>query len=173
MQVDHVTLLDPLMDHYLHVGGCPFSSGQLIVKDRVLPTRLLNITVEKYGKIVPSTEKYDTVIIMNIIVYAMDAFQIMETIHKVLKPNGLLIFHDRWFDDPQRSSKCKTSGFTVNVLQVSKPLLDHFLSFYSREPFFSTNQTKEQHGRSWGWCLGQDNEQGFWVAGRKIREVEV
>jgi hypothetical protein len=50
VQVEHMTLLDPLMDYYLKLGGCPYSSGQLIVNGQQIPTRLLNTTVEKYGK---------------------------------------------------------------------------------------------------------------------------
>ena len=64
---------------------------------------------------------------MNVLVYSLDAFEFLETIHHSLKVGGLLIFHDRWFSNIAVSSTCKTAGFFTNVLQVSKGLLDHFL----------------------------------------------
>lgn len=114
--------------------------------------------------------QFDTVIVMNVLVYAKNAFQYLETVYNSVRPGGLLIFHDRWFDDPAVSSRCKMAGFLVNILQVRKPLLDHFLSetFFDQTPFFSTNQTANQLRRSREWCrIDWDNERAFWVALRK------
>lgn len=76
-------------------------------------------------------QKYDTVIVMNVLVYALDAFEFLSTVHNALKPGGLLLFHDRYFDNWAKSSKCKTAGFTVNVLQVTSIFEAVVLKLYS------------------------------------------
>ena len=63
------------------------------------------------------------------------------------------------------------TGFYVNVVQVSKELLDHFLSLFSKEPFFSSEQTKGQIFRSKEWCSWKDDELGYFVAVRKLAGV--
>ena len=61
--------------------------------------------------------------------------------------------------------------FRQHFIQVSKKLLDHFLSFFDREPFYSEEQTKYQIERSRDWCHGKDNERGFWVVLRKKKNA--
>eukprot|EP00981_Chlorochromonas_danica_P012928 scaffold5574_cov162-Ochromonas_danica.AAC.3 len=166
-----ITLVDPLVYHYQSIKGCSYYDGQLVVNNTVFPTTLSNLTIEAFGATL-STQGglYDTVILMNVIVYAQDALKILETVYSALKPNGLLIFHDRYFDNWIKSSKCKTAGFSVNIQQVSETTLDHFLeSAFSREPFFNTNQTKEQIDRSKHWCRWLDDEKGYFVIVHKIK----
>lgn len=168
VKVQHVTLLDPQILEYKVIPGCTFGSGQFKVHNKEYPTVLINDTVEHFGTNNPSLYgSFDTIVVMNVLVYSQDAFLFLETIYKMLKPNGLLLFHDRWFENHAVSSKCKTAGFFVNVLQVSKTMLDHFLSFFDHKPFFSTERTPNQISRSSGWCRNTDKEQAFFVAVHK------
>lgn len=170
-----VTLVDPLLDHYKTVARCPYATGSLKINDTSYPTTLVNTSIEVFGEKMLVGQQlqgtYDTVILMNVLVYAQDALKILEIMYASLKMGGLLLFHDRFFEDSVRSSRCKTAGFIVNVLQVSKGLLDHFLDHFSHEPFFNANQTAEQLSRSVNWCLRQDNEVGYFVAVRKDKKV--
>ncbi len=156
------------MNDYSKIRGCSYFNNVYSVNGRLIPSLILNQTVEYFGEntLVPGT--FDTVIVMNVLVYAQDAFKFLDTIYRALKPNGLLLFHDRWFDNHAESSKCKTAGFYVNVLQISKPVLEHFLSHFTPSPFFSTNQTSNQLMRSKHWCGGKDDERSFWVVAHKI-----
>lgn len=167
--VKSVTLVDPLIDKYMKIPGCSYASGSVLG----YPTKLHNFTVEEYGKSSFASHQYDTVIDMNVLLYAKDAFQFLTTLYKSVKLGGYLIFHERWFDNPAQSSKCKTAGFGINVVQVAKPLLDHFLSFFSTEPYFNTNQTKNQVMRSRDWCRGLDDERSYWIIVRKVKEIAV
>lgn len=137
------------------------------VNGQTWDTTLSNLTVEAWGRNKPPGLAFDTVVVMNVLVYAKNAFTFLETVYDALKPGGLLLFHDRWFDDIVKSSGCKMAGFGKNVVQVPKGLLDHFLSFFTTEPFFSTNQTHGQIFRSREWCQWRDDEHGFFVAVRK------
>lgn len=171
--MDEVTLVDPQIDDYITIRGCTYHSGVFQVQNKRYPTILNNTTVEKFGasqKQQGLLNQYDTVIMMNVLVYSLDAIEFLETLHYSLKKNGLLIFHDRWFNDSIKSSNCKTAGFFTNVLQVSEKMLSHFLSFYDVKPFISTKQTEGQILRSSHWCGWQDDEMGYWAAVRKLTE---
>jgi hypothetical protein len=171
--MEEVTLIDPQVDDYITIRGCTYHSGVFQVNGQRYKTHLNNTTVEKFGaaqRAAGLTHRYDTVIMLNVLVYSLDAFDFLTTLHESLKPGGLLIFHDRWFSDIVKSSRCKTAGFFTNVLQVSKLLLDHFLSFYDTQPFLSTEQTEGQKMRSGYWCQGLDDERGYWAAVRKLGE---
>lgn len=115
VSMSHVTIVEPLLDHYMKIPGCPYSTGQLVLNDRAYPTTLSNATVEAFGAALQYGRQYDTVIVMNVLVYASDAFRFLETLLNVLKPHGLLIFHDRYFLDIVRSSTCKMVDFARNV----------------------------------------------------------
>lgn len=171
--MEEVTLIDPQVDDYIKIRGCTYHSGVFQVGGRRYKTHLNNTTVEKFGawqRAQGLTHRFDTVVMMNVLVYSLDAFDFLETLHESLKLGGLLIFHDRWFSDILKSHRCKTAGFFTNVLQVSKTVLDHFLSFYDTQPFLSTEQTEGQKMRSGYWCQGLDDERGYWAAVRKIGE---
>ena len=171
-----VTLVDPLINYYKDIRACSFETGQLLIRGRAVAnkTTLVEGTVEAWGTANKGV-LFDTVICMNVLVYAQDAFKFLETLHAALKPGGLLLFHDRWFDSPEVSSACKMSGFMTNVLQVRRPLLDHFLSHFDTSTsalggFLNTNQTVDQLYRSKHWCgTNRDNERGFFASGRKIK----
>lgn len=170
VHVNRVVLVDPLTPHYMEVARCPYASGKLIVNGTAYETIISNSTVE--GLDLSSVRSdpnqlFDTLIVMNVLVYAFDAFAFLEKIYSMIKPGGLLIFHDRWFDDSVVSSTCKMVDFYRNTIQIKKPVLDHFLSHFSKEPFYSTNRTIGQLYRSQHWCPGRDEEAGYWVAVRK------
>ena len=108
--ITNVTFVEPLLEHFLTIPGCSYGSGRLVVKGVSYDTTLSNLTVEEFGRQRPAHQQYDTVIVMNVLVYARDAFEFLETVYHSLKPGGLLLFHDRWFEDSIKSSTCKTAG---------------------------------------------------------------
>ena len=180
--VEHVTLVDPLIWPYGKLEGCSYRGGTLKVNNSAYPTTLANVSTETFGKrylgenilnqtpldfVVPNATLFDTVIVMNVLVYSANAFEFLETIYRVLKPGGLLLFHDRYFLDMVKSSRCKTAGFQSHMIQVKKDFLDFFLSHFEHEPFLNTKQNSLQKDRSWSWCGNQDFEIGYFVAVRK------
>jgi hypothetical protein len=167
IKVDSVVLVDPRINDYKTIPACTYGSGQFMVNGISYHTELSTSPVEVFDTDKPARRQFDTVICMNVLVYAQNAYKFLETLYKSVKPGGLLIFHDRWFDNVPKSSTCKMAGFLVNILEVKKVVLDHFLSFFDDKPFLSTNQTHNQMRRSRDWCLNLDKEQGYWAALRK------
>ena len=169
VHIHNVTLVDPMIFEYKKIRSCSYESGSLSINGTMYPTELSDLTVEEWGKRRVGSQ-FDTVISMNVLVYAKDAFKFLQTLYDSLKPGGLLLFHDRWFDDPSRSSRCKMSGFMTNILQVKRPLLDHFLQIFDFQgigTYYNTNQTDRAAYRSKNWCPNDDNEVAYFVAGRR------
>jgi len=160
--VDSITLVEPQIHEYRKIQGCSYQHGHLLG----LPTKLVAKTVEDFGK--ENTIQFDTIIDMNVLVYVQDALVYLTTLYNSLKMNGTLIFHERWFPDSVRSSKCTRAGYNHNVIQVRKELLDHFLSKFSTDIFINTNQSVHQIHRSKAWCKWQDDEMAYFVIAKKI-----
>ena len=159
--VQDVTLVDPLINIYPTIEGCTYSSGRL----EGLKTTLVSSTTEQYGEV--SNKQFDTVIAINVLVYAKNALEFLNTIHKSLKIGGLLIFQERIFDDRHLSVECE-GWHKLNVIQIRYPLMAHFLSHYTLEPFISTKESEGQKLRfqQYGSC---QKDFTYWVALRKIK----
>lgn len=164
-----VVLVDPLINSYKKMDGCSYASGQLMVNGTTYPTVLSNDTAESYfDRDINKSVQYDTVVIMNVMVYSLNALKFLTNIHRAVKPGGLLIFHDRYFQNIERSSKCKTSGFLINTVQASKIVIDHFLAQFEVKPvFLNLNQTEGERSRSRDWCLNLDDERSYFGVWRK------
>ena len=162
MTFKSVTLLDPLVYKYASLKDSTFYSGKFQFNHLIYPTKMTNESVESFGEKYllsdfHNKQQYDTVIMLNALPYSKNAFEFLSTLYLVLKPGGLLIFHDRWFDDPVHSSKCNFFGFNLNIVQVARPLLDHFISKFEKFPYLTTNQTISQKMRSKKHCKGFEN----------------
>lgn len=161
--ISDVTLVDTQIYDYKVIQGCTYYSGQFVANGRSYPTILSNLSVEQFSRQPVRMKQYDTVICMNVLVYALDAFQFLQTLYEAVRPGGMLIFHDRWFENSALSSRCKTAGYTINVVQVCKPLLEHFMSKFDQMPFLTTNMTTDQKHRASSWCHGLDTEPAYWA----------
>ena len=102
IDIEHVTLVDPLIWPYGKLEGCSYQGGTLKVNGTAYPTTLFNTSTETFGKghgkkeflirplnyVVPNASQFDTVIVMNVLVYSNNAFEFLETLHRVLAGEG-------------------------------------------------------------------------------------
>jgi SAM-dependent methyltransferase len=175
--------------HYAYTKGCSYfhsdpNHGRLRVNQTFYPTTLVNTSVEAFGHkllgkgvlnikdlgyVPEGVELYDTVIVMNVMVYSRNAFEFLETLYRTLKPGGLLFFHDRFFDNLESSSNCKMAGFLTHMIQVRGEFIEYFLSeeFFEHLPYYNTTQNEDQRRRGREWCPGNDLEMGVFAALRK------
>lgn len=135
---------------------------------RVLSLLSHNKKKEAHSSGASNLPQFDTIISTSVLPYACDAIAYLTSLHKLLKPNGVLIFYERWFENSAQSSKCRLVGFSNNIIQISRQGLDHFLSFFTKEPFLSSKQTKNQIRRSKDDCHWLDDETGYFAIVRKL-----
>ena len=90
-----VTLIDPGIDGYLRSGRAIYAGGRL----HGIEAELLSIPAER----VPAsyTERFDTLVMINVIEHTFNAFATLHTAHRLLKRGGIFIFQER---DASRST---------------------------------------------------------------------
>lgn len=83
--VNSLTLQDPLITEYLKHQNCWYANRDATLVDKML---------EEYNQ----TDKFDTVICINVLEHVMDAITCLDNILNALRTNGLVIFGERVYD---------------------------------------------------------------------------
>ncbi len=154
--IDRITLAEPNIFRYLSLPTCSYSHGA--VAD--IETILISGKVEH----LPFVEAFDTVILINVIEHVSDLFAFLSSVYRSLKPRGLLIFHERWHDDPDASS-CVIGEFEMHPIRVRRPALEHFLSLFDPEEealYYSVKYAPNIN------CEESYLETSYYVATRKL-----
>jgi len=159
--ISSVVLVDPLIYDYKKIPGCTYEKGSFLG----YRAELVSSGIECFRSL--SEEKFDTVIMINVLEYGVDALKILTTLYDSLKVKGLLIFQERWYEDSVKSSKCIT--YDHDPIQVRKPLLEHFLSHFEDRLFFNSDKTEVQRARGEKGCRYLDDEREFTVVARKVK----
>ncbi len=83
INVSQATLVDPQIHNYKKIVGCTYFESNLVINGLQIKVRLVNNTVEEFGKAITAYGgPYDTVIMMNVLVYSLDAFKFLETLYR-------------------------------------------------------------------------------------------
>lgn len=138
--VSSVTFLEPNIYRYVSNKFCRYKTGKFLNYSTVL----ISAKTEDYHAVA----MYDTVLVINVIEHVSDAIEFMTAIHKFLRPGGLLIWSERWFDDPVKAS-CVLGGFDLHPIRISKLISDIYLSAFS-PIFMNTKPTQEVIKRNCG-----------------------
>lgn len=126
--LEKTTLLEPNGKKYMReVPTCSYKDGTLLGK----PIELLAIG----GEELRAAEQFDTVVSINVLDHVQDVLQLLNNTYHAVKPGGVLIWHDRWFDSP---FGCRTKkdnmGITLHPIRPKFKVLAHFLSGF--EPMY-------------------------------------
>ncbi len=75
--VESVTLIDPLLDSYKTIPMCAYGTGKFVVNEQMYDnTTLIVNTTESFFKMDPfGGHQWDTVIVMNVLLFSYDALQ--------------------------------------------------------------------------------------------------
>jgi SAM-dependent methyltransferase len=84
-------------------------------------------------------KQYDTLVSINVIEHVQNAYSYLTGLHRVLKPGGLLIYHDRFFDDPNEGN-CVLGVNNYHPIRITRMVLDIFLDQFE-EIYRSTEPT--------------------------------
>ena len=80
-----------------------------------------------------------------------DAFHYLTNLYTALRPGGLLIFHERYYEDHLVSK-----GDRYHPIRIKRVVLDHFLSGFD----ILFNNCSATYG-------GRGEDKGYYVIGRK------
>lgn len=91
--VESITLMEPnALNYAKNVPHCSYRDGTF------LGTNIPLTVVAAGGEVPLFVEQFDTVVLMNVIEHVQSAFEIMENMYRMLKPGGIMVFHERWWD---------------------------------------------------------------------------
>lgn len=105
--------------------------------------------------------QFDTVMVVNVIEHVQNAVEFIHGIHSSLKPGGLLIYHDRYFDTPESGDGALGRNI-YHPIRLTPKFLDHFL--YDFEIIYNNCNGMATIP---GWQKRNANEQGYYVIARK------
>jgi SAM-dependent methyltransferase len=154
--VREVHLLDPLAADYLHHPLCRYRGGRLgglkaVLSARALPSwRAPLLLARELGNAlrigglrgrpvhvepVPIEEfssplRFDLVVMINVLEHCRDAQAVFSKIDEILLPGGLVVFHDRLWDEGELGRTIGTLYDAGHPLRVGRAAAEPFLSRY-------------------------------------------
>jgi len=106
--------------------------------------------------------QYDTVMVVNVIEHVQNAVEFLHGIHSSLKPGGLLIFHDRYYEHPEAGDKILGRN-VFHPIRLTKVFFDHFLTIDFDIIYNNCNGQNTIQG----WKRRNGGERGYYVIARK------
>ena len=126
--VASIDLVDPNIGAYnTTTPSCTYKDGSL----RGYPVTMHATSGERMDF---PPETFDTVISINVLDHCEDAFEYMRRLHRVLKPGGQLIFHDRVYDHFWSVFDPVKDAHELSVrrpLRIKRRLMEVFLKHYT------------------------------------------
>lgn len=134
----HLTLVDPNIPSYVQNHNCQYRTGLL------MPFRVPIQFISEGGETLRLRfqEEFDTVLMTNVLEHAYNAYDLLEGLYRILKPNGTLIFHERYHDnrlnDKEKYFTLENNqklqpydiGKLLHPLRAKKKVIDHLLSYF-------------------------------------------
>jgi len=118
-----VTLLDPLIEHYLSHPHCTYKRKRL--------GGWFGNRVQTVGEPIESSsshEVYDLVVVINVLEHCFSVAQFCERLISLTAPNGILVFHDKLIPASVLQSFVRNIYDAGHPLRVADSLILEFLS---------------------------------------------
>lgn len=120
----NITLLDPLINEYLNHPNCTYKNNEL----NQVKVELVNSPIESFS----FENKFDIVVIINVIEHCFDVDLIFNKILSLLNDDGILIFSDVYFTNVKTIASCLYDA--GHPIRLSEEKLDKFLYYF--EPIY-------------------------------------
>jgi len=160
--IESISLVDPGIDGYMaHTKHCSYRNRTL---GGYPVTNLQSVGGEQM--VFEKSESMDSVVSINVMEHCENAFEYLRRMDAALKPGGLLIFHDRVYDDFWRTIHPVTDAKEVgglHPLRLKKLLIDRMLEGRYDIIMLSTKLTKAMEVRK----ANQIKEEPIWLVARK------
>lgn len=122
--IDGITLLDPLIEHYPSMPHCTYKNNMLLGK----PVERIASQAEKFLR----PNYYDTAVCINVLEHVQDAWIVLNNIFTNLKVGGTLILGERTYDD----FDCNSLFDIGHPIRIKSSVTDKFRSNF--EVLFGT-----------------------------------
>lgn len=150
VSMNTIYLAEPNIFRYLRLDNCAYKDGRIEGR----PVNLLSLPVED----LPATEFFDTIVSINVLEHVNDAMRYLTAVYMALKPGGILVFCDRYFDHPDKDTNVLGPA-VMHPIRMQRRFLQHFLRL------FDTNYL---HDHNTTFARRRDlNEKGYYFIGRK------
>lgn len=126
--VDKYILLEPgALEYSKGTESCVYKTGQLPGFDG--KTVIINAGGEHLDLLQGSV---DTLLLINVLEHVQNAISILRNVYRALKPGGLLIFNDRWWDMLGAPGEQMDLDTTYHPVRIKQVVFDQFLSGFEK-----------------------------------------
>lgn len=162
VSVDALTILEPNIFNYLKKEDCAYKDGYLRPRGGMSP---VPVSLFPHGsEYLHSFHAFDTLLVINVLEHVQNAYKHLTNIYNSIKPGGLLIFHERYFEKPGMPDGVVLGDNLLHPIRVTKVILDSFLSRF--EPIM------EHWDGTTGFKVRNMQEKGVYFIGTKKTRSE-
>lgn len=172
LQPTSFTIFEPMaMWYQANVATCSYKTGQLekfaqapynAYYGKTPPKQYHHFPVHVIGQggetLLQHSQRYDALVVMNVIEHVQNAFSFLQGLHQVLKPGGVLIFHERFWPTPPAADPILGRG-GLHPIRINRGVLDKFLQHF--------DVILKNESPTHGMIARRGGEQGYFFIGRK------
>ncbi|CAF0945751.1 unnamed protein product [Adineta ricciae] len=156
VNITKLTLWDPNANDYIkRVKYCSYKNGSLIGFSSI-PTTIVSAPSEDMNIYLNA---FDTILMINVLEHVQNAFQILQNLYNSLRPNGILIFGERWWDYMFNTEKY--GGDVLHPIHIKyyvwKWFTDHFEPIYDAR----NHQSYSKYGHNGSYFIGRKRKVKF------------
>lgn len=132
LKIQRFAIFEPSADWYeANVNTCSYKTGKLRTFNHTSEGKYYHdFPMEIFGRsgesLLQHEGRYDALVCTNVIEHVQNAFAFLQGLHRVLKPGGVLIFHERFYDSPPSADPLLGAG-TLHPIRLTKMVFDQFL----------------------------------------------
>lgn len=122
-RVESVSLLDPLINDYIQSApNCTYKNGELAGKK----IKTFAMPIEEFV----APEKYDVVVMINVLDHCFDIDLIFEKISAMLNEGGILVFMERAYDESVLKQSLETIYDAGHPIRITEAYLENKIKSY-------------------------------------------
>jgi len=166
VEVESYTVIEPGADYYkANIHNCAYKTGKLEALSASGNATYHDFPVQIVSDLGESAAGgeylFDTVLVVNVIEHVQNAVEFIHGIHKSIRPGGLLIYHDRYYDTPE-SGDAVLGRNLYHPIRLTRKFFDHFLSGFN-----ILYNNCDGHNTIKGWQARNAGERGYYVIAEK------
>jgi SAM-dependent methyltransferase len=151
--IEHCTLLDPLIEKYLTHPNCSYTRQELMLarylsretlfnrilgrfftgsfntlRKRINPALPVQRIIASAIETMPTDGRYDLLCIINVLEHCYDVDTVFRNILAIIPPGGVLVFQDQYYDYTKVPEMLSTVYDAAHPLRVDRQVIESFLA---------------------------------------------